>query len=141
MRRVEVERIIAAPPEAVFARYTDHAGWSDWAGAGKVTLARQGTPDRNGVGCVRAFESALGLQEEVIEFEPPRHMAYRIFQGGFPITHHRGDVRFEPHPGGTRIVWTVEFGSRIPLSEGAIARFLRRMFGLLLERFERRAMA
>ncbi len=62
MRRIEVERIVDFQPETVFARYTDHAGWSDWAGAGKVTLAREGNPDRNGVGCVRAFESAMGLQ-------------------------------------------------------------------------------
>jgi len=141
MRRVEVERIIEAPPEAVFARYTDHAGWSTWAGAGKVSLAREGTPDRNGVGCVRAFESAMGLQEEVIEFEPPRHMAYRIARGGFPIKDHRGEVRFEPHARGTRLVWSVEFGSRIPLSERLLARFLRTMFGRLLARFERHGMA
>jgi len=141
MHRVEVERIIAAPPERVFARYTDHAGWSEWAGAGKVSLARQGSPDRNGVGCVRAFESAMGLQEEVIEFDPPTHMAYRVVRGGFPIKSHRGDVRFEPHERGTRVVWSVEFGSRIPFSEGLLARFLRRVFGVMLERFERRGLS
>jgi uncharacterized protein YndB with AHSA1/START domain len=140
MRRVEVERVIEAPPEAVFARFNDHAGWSAWAGAGKVSLAREGTPDRNGVGCVRAFESAMGLQEEVVEFDPPRRMAYRIVRGGFPIKNHRGEVCFEAHARGTRIVWSVEFGSRIPFSERAIASFLRRMFGRLLGRFEQRGM-
>jgi uncharacterized protein YndB with AHSA1/START domain len=140
MRRVEVERVIEAPPEVVFERYTDHAGWSAWAGAGKVSLAREGAPEKNGVGCVRAFESAMGLQEEVIEFEPPKHMAYRVARGGFPIKDHRGEVRFEPHPRGTRVVWTVQFGSRIPFSERAIARFLRMVFGRLLERFERRGL-
>ena len=140
MRRVEVERIIEAPPETVFARYTDHAGWSSWAGAGKVSLAREGTPDKNGVGCVRAFESAMGLQEEVLEFEPPRRMVYAVARGGFPIKDHRGEVRFEPHPRGTRLVWTVQFGSRIPFSERAIARFLRVIFGRLLTRFEERGM-
>jgi uncharacterized protein YndB with AHSA1/START domain len=140
MRRVEVDRIIEAPPEDVFARYTDHAGWSDWAGAGKVSLEREGSPDRNGVGCVRAFESAMGLQEEVIEFEPPRRMAYRIHRGGFPITRHRGEVRFEPHDRGTRLVWTVDFGSRIPFTERALARFLRLMFGKMLTRFAERGM-
>jgi len=140
MRRVEVERVIEAPPEAVFARFNDHAGWSAWAGAGRVSLAREGTPDRNGVGCVRAFESAMGLQEEVTEFEPPHRMTYRIVRGGFPIKNHRGEVRFEPDARGTRLVWSVEFGSRIPFSEGAIARFLRRMFGRLLTRFEERGM-
>jgi uncharacterized protein YndB with AHSA1/START domain len=141
MRRIEVERIVDAPPEQVFARYTDHTGWSEWAGAGKVTLAKEGKPERNGVGCVRAFESALGLQEEVTEFDPPSYMAYRIVRGGFPIKNHRGDVRFEPHARGTRIVWSVEFESRIPLSERALGRFLGRMFRTLLERFDRRALA
>ena len=140
MRRVVVEHILEAPPEAVFARFTDHAGWTAWAGTGKVSLAREGSPDRNGVGCVRAFESAMGLQEEVIEFDPPRQMAYRIARGGFPIKNHRGEVRFETHPRGTRLVWSVEFASRIPLSERAIARFLRGMFGRLLTRFEQRGM-
>jgi uncharacterized protein YndB with AHSA1/START domain len=140
MRRVEVERIIEAPPEVVFARYTDHAGWTAWAGTGKVSLAREGAPDKNGVGCVRAFESAMGLREEVIEFDPPHRMAYRIAHGGFPIKDHRGEVRFEPHARGTRLVWSVEFGSRIPFSERAIAGFLGRMFDRLLTRFERRAM-
>jgi len=141
MHRVEVERIIEAPRETVFARYTDHAAWSEWAGAGKVALAREGTPDRNGVGCVREFRSARGLQEEVIEFHPPEHMAYRVIRGGFPIRDHRGDVRFEPHPRGTRVVWSVEFGSRLPFSEALIARFLRVVFRVFLERFERRAIA
>ncbi|HEY8042481.1 MAG TPA: SRPBCC family protein [Polyangiaceae bacterium] len=141
MHTVEVERIIPAAPEAVFDRYTDHAGWSDWAGAGKVTLAREGTPERNGVGCVRAFQSALGLQEEVVEFDRPRAMAYRIVRGGFPVKDHRGEVHFEPHERGTRIVWRVEFGSRIPLTGGVIAAFLRRAFDGLLRRFEQRAMS
>jgi uncharacterized protein YndB with AHSA1/START domain len=141
MHRVEVERIIEAPPETVFARYTDHEGWSRWAGAGTIALAQEGTPDRNGVGCVREFRSAGGLREEVIEFHPPEHMAYRVVRGGFPIKDHRGDVRFEPHPRGTRLVWTVEFGSRVPFSEALIAGFLRRVFRTFLDRFERRGLA
>jgi uncharacterized protein YndB with AHSA1/START domain len=141
MPRVEVDRVIEAPPEEVFAKYTDHVGWSRWAGAGPVRLARVGSPERNGVGAVRAFERAMGLQEEVIEFEPPRHMAYRVVRGGFPIKDHRGDVRFEPHPRGTRIVWSVELGSRIPFTAGLVARFVERMFRMLLARFEQRGMA
>ncbi|MGH7295752.1 MAG: SRPBCC family protein [Polyangiaceae bacterium] len=140
MKRVEVERVIAAPPEEVFARYTDHAGWSRWAGAGKVSLAREGSPDRNGVGCVRSFDSAFGLQEEVVEFDPPRHMAYRVVRGGFPIKDHRGEVTFEPHPRGTRVVWSVSIGSRLPFTERAIGRFLGMMFARFLRRFEERGL-
>jgi uncharacterized protein YndB with AHSA1/START domain len=141
MHRIEIERVIGAPPEEVFARYTDHAAWTEWAGTGRVSLAREGTTDRNGVGCVRAFESALGLQEEVIEFDPPRHMAYRVVRGGFPLKDHRGEVRFEPHPRGTRIVWSVRMASRVPFTERAIGRFLGVVFSVLLRRFEERGMA
>ncbi len=68
-------------------------------------------------------------------------MAYRIARGGFPITRHRGEVRFEPHPRGTRIVWSVEYASRIPLTERALGRFLARVFRTLLARFDRRGLA
>jgi uncharacterized protein YndB with AHSA1/START domain len=139
--RVEAARVIEAPPEAVFTLYSDPAGWSDWAGVGKVSLATEGTRDKNGVGCVREFRSALGLREEVIEFEPPTLMAYRIVRGGFPVRDHRGEVRFEKHPRGTRVVWSVEFRSRIPFTEPALARLLANGFRMLLRRFERHAMA
>lgn len=141
MQRVSVERIVAAPPEKAFARFTDHAGWSRWAGVGKVLLAEEGAPEKNGVGCVRAFGSAMGLQEEVVEFEPPSRMAYRIRRGGFPIKDHRGEVWFEPHAGGTRVVWSVEFGSKLPFTERAVAVLLRGFFARILARFDRRGLA
>jgi uncharacterized protein YndB with AHSA1/START domain len=140
MRRIEVERIVAAPPSVVFERYTDHVGWSRWAGVGKVSLVQEGSPDRNGVGCVRSFASAPGLHEEVVEFDPPNRMVYRIVRGGFPVQDHRGEVRFEPHVRGTRVSWSVEFGSRLPFTEGVIARLLQLLFGTLLARFDRREM-
>jgi uncharacterized protein YndB with AHSA1/START domain len=141
MRRVQAERIIDAPPADVFARYTDHAAWSEWAGLGEVSLTKEGSPSRNGVGAVRAFRSAPGLREEVLSFDPPRSMTYRVAHGGFPLKDHRGEVLFEAHPRGTRIVWSAEFDSRVPLTAGALARFIQKMFETLLARFERRGMA
>jgi uncharacterized protein YndB with AHSA1/START domain len=140
MPTIEVERILDAPLETVFDRYTDHAGWSSWAGIGNVRLAKQGSPQPNGVGAVRHFDLAMGLEEKVLEFEPPRRMTYAVVQGGFPLTDHRGEVLFEPHPRGTRVVWRASFGSKIPFTSGAIAGFVTRMFETLLSRFERRGL-
>jgi uncharacterized protein YndB with AHSA1/START domain len=140
MATVEVERILDAPPETVFERYTDHAGWSSWAGIGTVRLARSGAPTPNGVGAVREFDKARGLQEQVLEFEPPRRMVYTVVRGGFPITGHRGEVTFEPHPRGTRLVWRASFGSKIPFTARPMAAFITRMFDMLLSRFERRGL-
>jgi uncharacterized protein YndB with AHSA1/START domain len=141
MEKIKVERVIEAPPAAVFERYTDHAGWSRWAGIGKVLLAREGSTARNGVGAVRAFASAPGLKEEVVSFEPPTRMTYRVISGGFPIKEHFGEVEFEPHPRGTKVVWTCSFDSRVPFTAGAMARFIEKMFAKLLVRFEERGMA
>jgi hypothetical protein len=48
MQQVEVVRRFESPPEQVWKVYTDHAGWSAWAGLGRA--ARIEDPDRNGVG-------------------------------------------------------------------------------------------
>jgi hypothetical protein len=104
------------------ARYTDHASWSEWAGLGRVTLARPGTPAPNGVGCVREFAAGgMGLQEEVLTFEPPRRMTYRIARGGWPLADHLGEVSFEPRDDGTDVTWRCRFRSRLP-GLGALAR-------------------
>src|SRR5215468_6162095 len=109
MHKVEVERIIDAPLEMVFARYTDHASWGRWAKLGRVTLAKAGSPEKNGVGCVRVFHAGVAVREEVIAFEPPRRMTYRLLRGAVPIRDHLGEVLFEPHARGTRVVWRCQF--------------------------------
>ena len=95
MQRVAVERIFEAPVDRVFARYCDHAGWSDWAGAGRVRLVREGRDERDGVGAVRAF--GPGIQEEVTVYEPPSHL--------------RLETEFEKGNKGRREVWLTPEGS------------------------------
>ncbi len=115
MQRVEVRRRFAAPRQAVWERYTDHASWTEWAGLGRARLAREGSPDVNGVGCVREIGSGpLTVREEVVDFEPPEHMSYRVVRGGLPMKEHFGEVRFEEDGDGTRVVWSCRFESRIP---------------------------
>jgi uncharacterized protein YndB with AHSA1/START domain len=141
MQHIEVTRRFAAPPQAVWDVYTDHAGWRDWAGIGPSELVREGSPQRNGVGAVRALGSrpARAL-EEVLEFEPPKRMTYRLV-GGVPLLRdHLGEVRFEPDGDGTRVVWRCRFESRIPGLGGVLRGFVTRMFrraldGLARERF------
>jgi uncharacterized protein YndB with AHSA1/START domain len=135
---VTVEALIDHPIEEVFLRYTDHAGWSRWAGFGPVRLVREGSPQRDGTGSVRAFSLAPGLREEVTRFEPPARMEYRVVQGGFPITDHLGEVLFATEGRGTRITWRVSFRSKVPgvgriLSRGLAVVFKRVLTGLARE--------
>jgi uncharacterized protein YndB with AHSA1/START domain len=137
MRHVEVERFFRHPVERVFRRYTDHAGWSAWAGSGRVLLTREGYPERDGVGAVRAFALVPGLREEVVRFEPPRgdapaRMDYRVIGGPIPIRDHHGEVTFLPEAGGTRIAWRITFRSAIPGLGPVLERGISLVFQRLL---------
>ncbi len=144
MQRIEIERVFEHPIEVVFRRYTDHEGWSSFAGFGRVRLVREGSPERDGVGAVRAFSAAPGLREEVTAFEAPERMEYRVVAGGFPLADHRAEVRFSPEGRGTRVTWRVSFRSRVPglgwvLSRGIEAALRRVLAKLARDLDERRA--
>jgi uncharacterized protein YndB with AHSA1/START domain len=139
VRHVEAVRRFDAPPEDVFRVYTDHAGWSEWSGLGASRLEREGSPDRNGVGAVRALgPPILPAREEVLEFEPPRRMVYRVLSGGLPMRDHRGEVTFEPDDDGTRVVWRCRFESRVPGLGAAMAWLVTRVFERALDGLARR---
>jgi hypothetical protein len=115
MRHVEVQQFVEAPVQAVWDRYTDHVSWTEWAGMGRVRLERQGTPPPNGVGAVRAISSAgVTVYEEVLTFEPPHRMTYRVVRGGVPMRDHLGEVVFVPQGTGTLVTWRCRFSSSIP---------------------------
>ncbi len=134
MQRVEVERRFSAPVQAVWDVYTDHAGWSAWAGFQNSWLEVPGDTDRNGSGAVRGFgANGVKVFEEVIDFDPPKRMTYRVVRGGLPMKNHLGEVVFEPDGDGSRIVWRCRFDSKVP-GLGPLLRFVvRRVFRGALE--------
>ena len=78
MQEVEVIRRFDAPPQAVWDVYTDHARWSEWAGLGRSKLEREGSPDRNGTGALRALgPPILPAREEILA-------------SGGSLSHHHG---------------------------------------------------
>src|SRR5262245_38048174 len=96
VHQVEARMRIPADRDRVWDLYTDHVSWGHWAGIGKVRLSRQGVPAPNGVGCVRVISNmGVSVHEEVLSFERPRLMTYRVLRGGLPIKNHLGEVRFE----------------------------------------------
>ncbi len=130
MQKVEVRHLFHKPVQTVWDRYTDHAGWTNWAGLGRARLTREGVPAPNGVGCIRAFSRAgiTAVHEEVTSFEPPKRMAYRIVKGGGPIKDHFGEVVFERNAEGTLVTWRAQFNSGIPGVGGILRVMIERMF-------------
>jgi uncharacterized protein YndB with AHSA1/START domain len=115
VQEVEVQRTYSAPIDVVWNVYTDHAGWHRWAGFPSSWIETPGETDRNGRGAVRGFgANGVSVLEEVLDFEPPKRMTYRMVRGGLPVKNHRGEVVFEPEDGGTRVVWRCRFDSKVP---------------------------
>jgi uncharacterized protein YndB with AHSA1/START domain len=124
--QIEVTQAIAAPPEKVFAFYTDHVGWERWAGVREVVLRQTGDPPPNGLGAIRVIRArGMAIEEEITAFEPPRRMGYRLVAGA-PVRDHAGEVRFEPDAAGTRVTWTVRFRPLVPGTGWLVRRMLER---------------
>src|SRR5215831_4397687 len=103
----KVEATSSAAPEAVFALLADGAGWSRWAGPliRRSAWDREGRPPPGGVGAVRKLGAPpIYSREEIVEYDPPRHLAYTILSGQ-PVREYRADVRLRPDGAGTRIEW------------------------------------
>jgi len=115
MHTVEVTRTFSAKPEQVWKVYTDHAGWSAWSGMTHSSLEVQGKPHKNGTGAVRCLGSrGMNIFEEILDFEPPRRMTYRVVKERLGMKNHLGEVLFEPSGNGTKITWRCRFDSKIP---------------------------
>jgi len=142
MQHVEVKQEISAPVQAVWDRYTNHRSWTDWAGMGVVTLDREGVPSPNGVGCVRKISSGgMRVYEEVLSFDIPRRMTYRVVKGGIPIKDHLGEVIFEPRGKGTLVTWRCRFNSRVPGLGGPFRILITWLFGSALRSLARQPLA
>jgi uncharacterized protein YndB with AHSA1/START domain len=124
--QIEVTQAIAAPPDEVFAIYTDHVGWERWAGVKEVVLRQTGDPPPNGLGAIRVIRArGMAIEEEITAFEPPRRLGYRLVAGA-PVRDHAGEVRFEPDAAGTRVTWTVRFRPLVPGTGWLVGRVLER---------------
>ena len=139
VQHIEIEREIPAPPERVWDVVADHRGWTRWAGAREVVLRSEGDPAPNGLGAVRVLRGrGIAIEEEIVGFDPPRCLAYRI-SAGLPVKRHRAEIQLEPAGTGTRLRWTAEFAPAIPLT-GRLLRYgleraLEQMVSSLADQF------
>src|SRR5215203_1565479 len=80
---------IVAPRSVVWTVMTDHVRYAKWTPARGVTMERVGSPDPNGIGAIRVFDSGpVKVREEVIEFEPESRLVYRL-ASGLPVRDYR----------------------------------------------------
>ena len=125
-RTVAVSARSSAPVEAVWPLLAGATTWKEWGAFRVAYLEREGVPAPDGVGAIRRFGfPGFASREEVLEVEPPSHLAY-TGHSGRPLRDYRADDRLMPAPGGgTDISWVSSFVPPWRGSGGAWALFLR----------------
>jgi hypothetical protein len=129
MAEIVMRQRFEAPPERVFELLTDHVGFGRALGE-DIRLERPGVPPPNGLGAVRAIHArGLTIREEVVAWEAPRAMDYRVVSGA-PLQNHIGEIRIVPDGTGARLDYRIRFDWPWYLGgalvEGLVARTLER---------------
>jgi uncharacterized protein YndB with AHSA1/START domain len=120
---VSVERVIPAPPEAIFAYLVDPAKHAEIDGSGSVVAAKGGS-QQLGLGDTFGMSMKLGvpysMQSTVVELEPNRRIAWQT-RGPGPIGRRVGGriwrYELEPVEGGTRVRETWDISQESPLTK------------------------
>jgi len=129
--RYRVGATASAGIDAVWPLIGQARRWSDWSFLTRSVLERDGSPDPDGVGAVRHFTRyGIGSREEVVAWDPPHHLGYRILSG-FPVRNYRADVTLTSEGSGTRIDWAGTFDPKIPAS----GRILDVVLPAMMQRF------
>ncbi len=107
---VSVERVIEAPPEAIFALVADAAKHPLIDGSGTVKEVKEGAPERLSLGSTFGMSMKAGLSysmvSEVIEFEDNRRIAWQSKPKGIAGRVAGGRIwryELEPVDGGTKV--------------------------------------
>jgi hypothetical protein len=118
----------AAPVEVVWPLIGEAARWKEWSWMTRTFLLRPGAPDPDGVGALRSFGLGPvgGSKEEVVAWDPPRHLGY-IAVSGLPVRNYRADVDLRSDGGGTVVTWRGSFDPVVPGTGPALRLLLRRL--------------
>lgn len=124
MHRIVTETDFAASPEAVFNHFADHEKFARIFG-GACVRVKDGSDEPNGLGSVRRIgPGALAFDETIVAFERPRRIDYAITRGS-PLKNHLGQIRFLKTPDGTRVDYSIQFESKVPLLGYVVAAALK----------------
>ncbi len=138
MADIQCSRTVAARPQEVWDLLADFGSISAWAGNVDHSCILSAGPGGGPVGTARRVQVKRdALVERIVEFDPPRALAYEI--DGLPRRLRRVTNRWTVEPAGSdsaavTLTSTVEIGLRAPqrLAERALCRFLAHQSDVML---------
>ena len=143
---VSAERLIPAPPEAIFELLAHPDRHKDIDGSGTVQGAK-GTTERLKLGSTFGMSMKMGvpysMSNKVIEFEENRRIAWQTRRGGKIGSKVGGRIwryELEPVDGGTRVRESRDISEESPLTKWMVPRgggHTRKDLETTLERIEK----
>ena len=135
MHHLDITHTSRLPLPELFGALADHNRLGKVFGA-PVRRIREGRTEINGVGSVRRIGAGpVVIEETVTALVENESIDYRITRGGFPLRNHRGRIEFaEAAGGGSRVQWTIEFDSALPLAGSVLGFVLKQAISKGLER-------
>src|SRR5690242_17148313 len=120
---IHVRERIAASPEVIFAILSNHEGYARFPGFISSKLVRRGAEHENGVGARRVmWFNGVRVVEDIVQFEPPKKLGYRVVHCSIPMRHELGVVEITPGPYGSVVSWSTAFDVDVPVIGKLIAR-------------------
>ena len=120
VQQIMIRHESSLPVERVYAYLAEHEHLGPLFGA-KITRVRDGETTRNGVGSVRKLKIGPlpDFDETVVEAVENERIVYRITRGS-PLKDHEGVMAFAPTATGSRLDYTITFGSKLPLLDRVV---------------------
>lgn len=123
-RYTDVRRV-PADPAVVWGIVSNHEHMSDWTPSRRVVLETPGSPDRNGVGAIRALHMfGPVIRERITRFEPPTTLQYRLVSG-LPFRDYTGQITVEPAETGSVMSTVISFRTIVPGTQLFVAIAMR----------------
>jgi len=113
---------------------SDHEGYTFIRRVSEAKLLKPGRSEKNGLGAVRRIR-ILGVTflEDIVAFDPPRLLEYRVRECTLPIRHEIGRMQFTATDRGTHVHWLSRFEMPVPVVGGLLARACHRIFGRVFQ--------
>lgn len=116
VQKIDINMEFRRPVGELFVLLSDHEKMGPILGV-NVKRTRDGKDSLNGLGSVRTLNIGPlpGFDETVTAFEKDKLVEYKITRGS-PLKNHKGVMQFYPSAsGGSKLHYTIEFESKIPL--------------------------
>ena len=131
MTKVRVTQHIAGNLDAVFDLISNHETFLSRFPGMQVRIVTQGSPERNGLGCIREVLVGTKIRylEEIVEWSKPTSFEYLIREASMPIRHYGSRLEFtSASSGGTDVTWTSHYDVPIPVIGWIVGLYMKSQY-------------